>query len=121
MGASSATGVSGPGAAINKGPNNNRNTYVPLAGPRIIAAGQATLNNGGGYTLYFPEPLPGGFNNYAYICTAMGVDQFPISVGGAVNAEGYVTSVTFMGGVSGFNKSISYSVISQGQAALPFE
>ena len=120
MGASSVTGVSGPGAASSKGPHNNRDTYVPLLGPRIIVAGIATLNSGGGYTLEFPDPLPGGFYSYSYICTALGVDQFAVSVGGA-ESDGYLVNLTFMGGVSGINKSISYAVISQGQAAIPVE
>lgn len=117
MGASSVTGVSGPGAAKSKGPHNNRDTYVPLLGPRIIMTGMATLDSGGGYTLEFSRPLPGSFYDYCYICTALGDTQFAVSVGGAED-EDHVVSLTFMGGVAGINKSISYMILNQGQAVI---
>lgn len=115
MGASSVTGVSGPGDATNKGQHNNRESYLSTIGPKIIIAGTATLNSGGGYTLEFPTPLEGGFYKYSYICTPLGDNQFSMSVGGAESEEGLV-SVTFMGGVSGFNKPFSYVIISQGSS-----
>jgi len=116
MGASSVTGVSGPGAAANKGPHNNRDTYVPLAGPRVIMAGSATLDGGGGFTLEFPTPLPGGLYSYSYAITPLGIDRFSISVGGAENADGELVQITIIG-MSG--KTISYMVVSNGQAAVP--
>jgi len=116
MTASSVTGVSGPGAATSKGPHNNRDTYVPLAGPRVIVAGSATLDGGGGFTLEFPTPLPGGFYNYSYAVTPLGSERFSVTVGGAENAEGEIASITIIGNS---NKTITYMVVSNGQAAIP--
>ena len=41
MGATSITGISGPGAAYPgvKGPGNDRNVFVPTVGPNVVAAG----------------------------------------------------------------------------------
>jgi hypothetical protein len=63
MGATSVTGVSGVGSAEGhtKGPNNSRNTYVPLVGPRVIAAGHGQLSTGT-LVVYMPTPIPNGAN-----------------------------------------------------------
>jgi len=59
MGASSVTGVSGPGAAINKGgPHNDRANYLPLTGPRVIMAGSVTLDGGGASRWCFLRRCP---------------------------------------------------------------
>jgi len=115
MGASSVTGVSGPGAAANKGPHNDRDIYVPLIGPRVIVAGSVTLDSGGGFTLVFPVPLPGGFYGYSYAITPLGIDQFSTSVGGAENSNGELIQITIIGTS---NKLISYMVVSVGQAVV---
>lgn len=80
-------------------------------------AGYAELDSGGGFTLEFPTPLPGGFYKYSYIVTPLGSDQFSVSVGGAEDSSGLV-NITIMGGVGGANKRVSYAVVSHGQAAI---
>jgi len=103
MGASSVTG-SGPGAAVNKCPHEP-------SGPKIIMAGSAILDGLGGVTVVFPVPLPGGFNNYSYAITPLGVNQFSTSVGGAENADGDLVQITIIGASS---RTISYMVVRNG-------
>jgi len=86
MGASTVTGA-GQGSAMPnaRGPGNNRNMYVAKNGPRVVAAGIATLptvNVGPGHILIgdhtaelyvtFPEPLPEGPENYNVMLTPLG-------------------------------------------------
>lgn len=59
MGASSVTGVSGPGEGVGKGPGNGRNTFVPLNAPRIMAAGAILTDDEGGATIEFVPAIPG--------------------------------------------------------------
>ena len=117
MGASSVTGT-GHGEAVNKGPQNGRNTFVPLLGPRIMAAGITVADGGGGSTIVFPEPLPGGLGNYSYSLAALGADQFPISVGGAEDVDGNLRQITILAGVAGIGANITYAVISHGNASV---
>lgn len=70
MGATSVTGV-GPGDAFPgiKGPGNERNIYVPLLTPHVVAAGiVATASNAA--TVTFTEPLAGSKSNYVVMVTA---------------------------------------------------
>jgi hypothetical protein len=117
MGATSVTGT-GHGEARHKGPHNGRDIYVPLLGPRIIAAGVVTTNGGGGADVVFPEPLPGGLANYSYSFAALDSDQFPISVGGAEDDNGDLVQITILAGAEGANKNITYAVISHGNAVI---
>lgn len=117
MGASSVTGVSGPGAAISKGPHNGRDTYVPLIGPRIIVAGRGVIQTGGIFDLQLQTPLPGGFNKYSYVCTPIGTDRYLISVGGAEDADG-LQNLSFLTDPEHAGKEFSYAVISHGQAIV---
>jgi len=107
MGASSVTGV-GHGSAINKGQHNDHANYLPLAGPRVIMAGSVTLDSGGGFTLVFPTPLPGGFHNYSYAITPLGITQFSVSVGGAENVAGELVQITIIGSPS---LTVSYMIV----------
>ncbi len=68
MGATSATGVSGPGSAAkpgvgNKGSENMNLAVHRLIGPRVVMCGEITLDVGGHGTAYFPE-LPGTVDQY---------------------------------------------------------
>jgi len=70
MGATSVTGV-GPGDAFPgiKGPNNNRNVFVPLLSPHVVAAGiVSTATNAA--TVTFPEALSGDKDTYVVMLTA---------------------------------------------------
>jgi hypothetical protein len=53
MGATSATGVSGPGSAeaYSKGPQNNRTIYQSINGPHMISAGEI-INVGNCWQIY---------------------------------------------------------------------
>jgi hypothetical protein len=115
MGASSVTGVSGPGAAINKGPHNDRANYIPLAGPRVMMAGSVTLDGGGSFTLVFPKPLPGGFYNYSYAITYLGSVPLSATVGGAENAAGELVQITIIGSA---NRTVTYMVVKNGMADI---
>lgn len=70
MGASYVAGTApGIGAANGgKGPGNNRNQYVPLLSPHVVAAGYANLS-GTTLTVTFPTPLPGGYAKYGVFLT----------------------------------------------------
>lgn len=70
MGATSVTGI-GPGSAFpgQKGPGNERNIYVPLAGPHVVAAGTGALV-GGTLTVTFPTALEGGNGDFAVVATS---------------------------------------------------
>lgn len=79
MGATSVTGV-GPGDAFPgiKGPGNERNIYVPLLTPHVVAAGRVTLS-GGAATVTFPEPLAGSNTNYVVMTTSLGTGNDAVS------------------------------------------
>lgn len=78
MGATSISGV-GPGSAgPGKGPGNNRNAYVPLITPHVIAAGNVTLS-GGAATVTFPTPLPGSHANYSIHLTTKATNLSSVS------------------------------------------
>lgn len=58
MGANQGTeGVSGPGAATNKGPGNNRNQFVSLLDPHIVLHGTLQLDGSGDGIYMFPSTL----------------------------------------------------------------
>ncbi len=68
MGASSVTGVSGPGSAAEQGKGNKGSEHMSLGvhrliGPRVVMCGDVMLNGGGHATVYYPE-LVGGADLY---------------------------------------------------------
>jgi hypothetical protein len=88
MGATSATGVSGVGAAYNnKGPQNGRNAFVPLVCPHVVAAGLAELS-GTTLTVTFPTALAGGKAKYAVILTSAEASTTPAQVTAMTDADG---------------------------------
>jgi hypothetical protein len=71
MGATSVTGV-GTGDAFPgiKGPGNNRNAFVPLAGAHVVAAGITLMrDNTWKIDVLLPEPLKYGIDSYAVLVT----------------------------------------------------
>lgn len=70
MGATSITGVGGPGAAFpgQKGPQNNRNVFQPLAGPHVVIAGVMDAVPGLN-TYFFTKPLTKSEVNYIVLLT----------------------------------------------------
>lgn len=70
MGATSITGVGGPGAAFpgQKGPQNNRNVFQPLAGPHVVIAGVMDAVPGLN-TYFFTKPLTKSKVNYIVLLT----------------------------------------------------
>jgi hypothetical protein len=101
MGASSVTGVSGPGsvAGRQRGSEHMSLAVSKLIGPRVAAAGRITLSGLTG-VVQFPE-LVGSINDYvvmvsansstlAYVSTALavvsGVDQWTFTITGGSGA-----------------------------------
>jgi len=78
-------------------------------------AGSVTLDGGGGFTLVLPTPLPGGFHNYSYAITPLGINQFSASVGGAENAAGELVQITIIGSP---NRMVSYMIVKNGMADI---
>jgi hypothetical protein len=70
MGASYVAGTApGLGAANGgKGPGNERNQYVPLLSPHVVAAGYANLT-GTTITVTLASPLAGGYAKYGIFLT----------------------------------------------------
>ena len=68
MGATSVTGVSGPGAVdgIQKGSEHMSLGVNKLIGPRVVAAGTATIGGGGTVTVNIPV-LAGSASDYVGI------------------------------------------------------
>lgn len=80
MGATSVTGVSGPGSAArpgagNKGSENMNLAVHRLIGPRVVMCGHATLDDGGHAVVYFPT-LPGEVDQYC-VFLSNGTDTHP--------------------------------------------
>ena len=80
MGATSVTGVSGPGAAYPgiKGPGNNRNFHVPQICPHVVAAGEVALVAGAA-TVTFPAPLAGSETGYVVMLTPVAANLTTVS------------------------------------------
>jgi hypothetical protein len=70
MGATSVTGVSGPGAVdgLNKGSEHMSLGVNKLIGPRVVAAGTATIGGGGTVAVAIPE-LTGSTSDYIVMAT----------------------------------------------------
>jgi hypothetical protein len=98
MGATSITGVSGPGAAYSgiKGPGNNRNFYVPQISPHVVAAGEATLSGAGAATVTFPSALESGEENYVVILTPQAATVAYVNAK-TEDADGYFASFDVVG------------------------
>lgn len=111
MGATSATGT-GPGAATNKGPSNERN-LISSTFPRIVAAGEVTTDGSGGYTVEFDPHLPNRV--YAFLVTAQfnigGVSE--ATVGSAWDTDG-LANITIIGQA---NRTYYYAVIACDETA----
>lgn len=102
MSAASVTGV-GQGSALGVGQKGYQNFYLgveQLIGPRVVAAGIATVPTAGNtLAVTFPEPLPGVVSDYAI---------FTVPYAGAATPTGSVNShvtTIITGGVqlAGFN------------------
>jgi len=80
MGATSVTGVSGPGAAYPgiKGPGNNRNFHVPQICPHVVAAGEVALVAGAA-TVTFPAALSGSESDYVVLLTPKATNLASVS------------------------------------------
>ena len=70
MGATSVTGVSGPGAVdgLNKGSEHMSLGVNKLIGPRVVAAGHATIGGGGTVDVDIPT-LTGSISDYIVMAT----------------------------------------------------
>jgi len=92
MGATSVTGK-GPGDAFPgiKGPGNERNIYVPLLSPHVVAAGTVTLS-GGAATVTFPEALGGSHVNYVVMLTGEGSSDVSPAVSAKTDSDGNFVS-----------------------------
>jgi hypothetical protein len=115
MGASSVTGISGPGSSEGgfRGPGNGRNEYVSLISPHVITAGVVTLS-GGVATVSFPASLSSGNANYVVILTDA-TALHPASVGTTTNdSNGNFASFVVNGTGSDV---INYIVVSVGHGA----
>lgn len=96
MSATSITGLSGAGEALNKGPGNNRN-IVPAVAPKVIAAGSVMTDGAGTATVVFPQTIPG--TDHAIVVTP--TDAAPnLHVGSAYNIEGLVNFTILDGAVN---------------------
>jgi hypothetical protein len=86
MGATSVTGVSGPGSAAEQGAGNKGSEHMSLAvhhliGPRVVMCGHATLNEDGTGTVYYPELVEdanfGGVTEQYCVFLSSNEDTFP--------------------------------------------
>jgi hypothetical protein len=100
MGATSVTGVSGPGSAAEQGGGNKGSEHMSLAvhrliGPRVVACGDVDLANNIA-TVYYPE-LPGTVDQY---CVFLSTNQPTFPYWGDFTTTSFgVTGTTF--GVTG--------------------
>ena len=117
MGASSVTGISGPGAVRGMaGPGNNRNFWVSQVSPHILAAGQGLISSASGATVTFVATS--GVITSVTATPAAGGTTYPASqtfnlwVGGTgtggivaatTNGSGVVTSFALVAGGSGYD------------------
>lgn len=86
MGATSVTGVSGPGAVeVNKGADSTTLGVGHLIGPRVVAAKTATIGGGGTVAVDFPT-LEGVAADYIVVATDTN------STVAAVNVTAFTTS-----------------------------
>jgi hypothetical protein len=111
MGASSVTGISGPGSAegLNKGPGNGRNQYVPLVSPHVIAAGTVTLSSNTA-VVELPKPAAQPASGYAILVTGSTAAAY---ITGSSNdaTTGGLTNFTIHGGST---DSVSYAIVQAG-------
>lgn len=107
MGATSVTGVSGPGTAAgrSKGSEHMSLGVEKLIGPRVVAAGSATLNGSGVVTVTFPE-LAGSASDY------IGVAVSTNGTVGAVNVTGLTTTSIALKGTA--SHVVNWMVIKAG-------
>jgi hypothetical protein len=87
MGATSVTGVSGAGAVdgLSKGSEHQSLGVGKLIGPRVVAAGSATVGGGGTVNVDFPT-LPGLAAQYVVLATDTNATV------AAVNVTAFTTS-----------------------------
>jgi hypothetical protein len=95
MGATSVTGVSGPGSAAKQGGGNKGSEHMSLAvhhliGPRVVMCGHATLDEDGTGTVYFPE-LVGTVDQYCVFLSS-DEDTFPYWGGFTTTSFGVTAS-----------------------------
>ena len=90
MGATSATGVSGIGAGVGKGPHNGRDAYVSAldyaAGPQVVRAGVTALVDGSSKSLVTVQfaALDGSDSDYIVVATITGTTAAHAAGGVAV-------------------------------------
>lgn len=107
MGATSVTGVSGPGSVRGKqkGSPHDSLGVSRLIGPRVVSAGSATLDGAGTVTIDFPD-IGGVAGDYI----AIAVSNDPVA--NAVNVTALTTtSITLLGNA---NDPVSYAIIKVG-------
>lgn len=85
MGATSATGVSGSGIGIGKGPDGQQ-PFMGFEPPRVLAAGLVQTDGNGDAIVEFPHPLPG--DNHAITVTCAIDDTSVIPGVGRTYTEG---------------------------------
>jgi hypothetical protein len=89
MSASTVTGKGGGAAYGQKGPSNNRDQFIPLAGPHIVIAGATLVTGGSTQKVIFPIALPLTPDKYAVIATS--------AVSGSITNTSGVLTVTGAG------------------------
>lgn len=107
MGATSVTGVSGPGTSqgTQKGSQFASLGVSRLIGPRVVLAGQGTLDVGGNLTVDFPD-IGGVVADYVGFATSTGVAAAAVNVTGLTT-----TSITLLGTAGNV---VNYMVVKAG-------
>lgn len=101
MGASSVTGVSGPGSVMGKqkGSDHMSLGVDKLVGTRVVAAGRVTLASGVA-TVTFPKPLSGSQSNYVVIPHAYNSTTVARATALTDDASSNFTSFALAGGTT---------------------
>lgn len=108
MGATSVTGVSGPGTSqgSQKGSQFASLGVSRLIGPRVVLAGQVTLDGGGNATVNFPD-IGGVAGDYVGFATNTNA-----AIANAVNVTGLTTTSITLVGTAGH--VVNYMVVKVG-------
>lgn len=111
MGATSVTGVSGPGSAAapgvgNKGSENMNLAVHRLIGPRVVMCGTDTVAGSGHATIYYPT-LPGVASEYAVFL------QVHDSADTTPTVPGAITTSQF-GVTGGANYGFAWQIVKKG-------